>query len=321
MHLNPSSKDGFFIVRHITVRHWIECASLHTLFPMKEQFVEQALLEARPSLSDWYDDDMLRGHFSKEIERNLGRRTCRLVELTRRRAVIVELPTPHETRPLLRTIIKHRTFSITSASELQFLEDEIHGALEPHRIDRLMTFMHGRPLDDATPVDYLVAGLIDELVSPADACIRDLRLVQPDSLDFYDEYRGWYEEFWRRRPHLRDVWVETREDIEECHAQGGVRLIYIGDQLCGMMAAQRRIEYGLRGWRMRERVTAPGRWGQGISTAAFAAFAQSLEHDEDDAVWGNILPENTSSLGSALRLGRRIVGTYYESPRDGAGAQ
>jgi len=113
---------------------------------------------------------------------------------------------------------------------------------------------------------------------------------------------------------MQQVPIESREDLEACFEQDGLRLIYLGDQLCGLLAAIPQIEFGLKGWRIREKVIAPAFWGRGLSAPATVRFARSLPAHSDDAIWGTIVPGNRASMRSARLIGRQPIGTICMLP-------
>lgn len=278
------------------------------------------MLEAAPTLTPWFGEQQLRQNVHREIAAELKVAvtddSIRLIELPQARdggprLVIVKVG--EIIKPTPTAVVRFRNFPLPDAQAVRDLARDIRAALGEDLAADVLVFRHGEaPVPSSHVYTHYVAGLIDRIHLPANAALtQTVRLEQPDSLGFYPTYAQWYEEFWRRRPHLTDVWVEPREVLESCLAQGGLRLVYVDEQLSGLLAAERRIEYGLGGWRMRERVTAPAMWSSGISTVSLVEFAHSLVHDERDAIWGTILPANTSSLGSALRIGRSVIGSVY----------
>lgn len=282
--------------------------------------VELMMLEAAPTLMSWFGERKLREYVHREITAELEATahddSVRLIELPGSqdggpRWALVKVGEIIKPRPA--AIVRFRSFPLPDSTAVRTMAQDVRAALGEDLAADVVVFCHGDATLPASQVyTHYVAGLIDRIHLPANAALTQaIRLEQPDSLDFYPTYAQWYEEFWRRRPHLTDVWVEPREVLESCLARGGLRLVYVDDQLSGLLAAERRIEYGLGGWRMRERVTAPAMWSSGISTAALVTFAHALTHDERDAIWGTILPTNTSSLGSALRIGRSVIGSLH----------
>ena len=185
---------------------------------------------------------------------------------------------------------------------------------------RTAIFLHGAP--DALSAEltsplrpykrWLAAPLADLVARPLQPRGERVRATTPTDLSFWPAYARMYEEFWASEPALRErIGMESREDLQEYMAQGGLRLVWIDDELAGLVGGVRLTELGLRGWRLRERVLG-GKWrGAGFAAAALDAAVRDLRREPGDLLWGTILPENRGSMGSAVRLGRVDVGGLW----------
>lgn len=185
---------------------------------------------------------------------------------------------------------------------------------------RTAVFLHGGP--DALPAElasmlrpykrWLAAPMSALMARPLQPRSERVRASTPMDLSFWPEYARMYEEFWASEPALRErIGMESPEDLEEYRSQGGLKLVWIDDELAGLVGGVRLSELGLRGWRLRERVLG-GKWrGAGFATAALDAAVRDLAHAPGDLLWGTILPENRGSMGSAVRLGRVDVGGLW----------
>ena len=298
-----------------------------------------ALESARPKLADWFSGESLRDSIHASIEDDLdGAVTIGpaheasteklrpqqgdhfLIKVDDRVSCIAAYHTHSDNEHRPNLTILHRSFALTDSAALDALRDAVKRTFTPETLTWLCVFQHGENHLPEPPFrirsHYLAQQVREIAAAPVAAGAGRLRAVAPDSFDFYDTYVDWYREFWRRRPELEPlVRVEPLEDVRICYDDGGVRLLELDGALCGMIAAQRRREYGLRGWRIREKVIAPPFWGHGLSTAANVLLARALSSDRasrhDDAMWGTISPRNHASLRSAQRVGRRIVGSTY----------
>jgi RimJ/RimL family protein N-acetyltransferase len=202
------------------------------------------------------------------------------------------------------------------------------GALSAQALQRLdvvgaahtAVFLHGPP--SAPPLElragltpykrWMAAPMARLQASPVPARSERVRVTTPADLVFWPEYVRMYEEFWESDGALRGrIGLERPEDLEEYISAGGLRLVWIDDELAGVIGGVRMVELGLRGWRLRERVLG-GRWrGAGFGSAALDAVIRDLPAEPDDILWGTILPENRGSMGSAARLGRVDVGGLW----------
>jgi len=260
----------------------------------------------------------------------------RLVRWDGDRAMIV-LPTAEaDSRPLAHALVLHRTDDPRDVDELAAMLAAASDELRPLGVDRMACFVHGplpqpgtspfAPTDDGDDGDagrdgacgpvrvrpykrYSAASIARIAAAPHDD--DDARIVaeRPENLDFYPEYEAMYESFWRAHPELgAKIGIESRTALEEYAAHDGLRLIRIDGELAGVTAALRHAEFGLRGWRMRERVLSERHRGAGYGTRTLRAFVESLAHDPGDLVWGTIFAENVGSRRSAERLGRIDIG-------------
>lgn len=222
-----------------------------------------------------------------------------------------------DNEPEAHLMILHASQPLDHADSLEALRQSAATLFPAGTFTRLCFFLHGeQPRNDlpgCTLRSHYVAAPVRTVSSCTPSCeVHPLRVVTPDSMSFYEMYLDWYREFWRQRPELEPlVRVEPEADLVECLNHGGVRILVHDDEPCGVVAAEPRQEFGLTGWRMREKVIAPSFWGRGLSTIANVLFARDLRVRPHDAMWGTITPRNEASLRSALAVGRNVVGSTY----------
>jgi len=311
----------------------------------REAIVERTCRAAAPLLSAWFDEPVLRASLAMDVERDLAaggtadRRdqnetatgshrqveSIRLVRLDGRepRWIVAQLQRGDRPESAAWITIKHRSFDLATHADIAEARHAAHEAFAEETGARVLVSRFATeadPIPDRLAVQtHVVAGLIREIRLPngASRTSSNLRLVAPDSMNFYDAYEAWYREFWNKRPELTaQVPIESAEDLEACMADDGLRLVHVQGQLGGLIAAKRIREFGLKGWRICEKVIAPAFWGRGLSAAATVAFAHALPHEDDDAIWGTIVPGNHASWRSATMIGRRVIGTVYWLDRD-----
>ncbi len=295
---------------------------------------------AAGSLRGWLEDDAIRHHLRESLAPLLARVAAAAgppsdasesaawpapaLIAWRGAAVMLVEPMAHaDSRPLPHAIVRARSTDPTNSADLALMHTAICERFSPQSIDRFCLFVHG-PLHTTGPLAPSAQGSIDPGVHPYKrflaASIREvLRTVPPeadrvsvttpDSLSFYPEYQAMYEAFWASSPELRDaIGIESHEDLECYLAGDGLRLIHVDGELAGVIGGIRHAEFGLRGWRLRERVMGERYRGGGFATAALWQYIRDLRHDADDLVWGTILGHNIASMRSALRLGRVDIG-------------
>ena len=234
----------------------------------------------------------------------------------------VELWSKADTLDLCWANVRHRSFDLHDAAGIGRLTQAAREAFAPRRLDRICVYVHGDASvsrEAATLVAspgtegykrFLAASLKMLQATPAPPESERVALETPSDLSFYEPYSKAYDDFWAASPHLKAaVRKETPEFMEAVRRGGGVRCVWIDDRWAGVLAAQRAVEHGLRGWVMRERVLSSEIRGQGLGAAVLWRFIQSLPPgDGQDALWGHIAVSNRSSLRSALKLGRVDVG-------------
>ncbi len=292
-------------------------------------FIDQQLAEAAVILKPWFGIQRLRDTFLCELHQNVadamrlelssslsevadGQRF--MLELDDSRCVVAQVHAQSDNEPIAHLMILHSSFPLHDATGHSYIKSILKTHFANKSINRACFFRHGEPLQTNPPLrvrSYYVAAPIQQIAQGRLPALP-VHLVEPKTLDFFESYSSWYEEFWRLRPALKPlVRVEPIDDLAMCMDDGGVRLLMKDETPCGLVAAQRRNEFGLSGWRLREKVIAPSHWGQGLSVAANILAARDLPSEPGDAMWGTISPRNEASLRSALRVGRRVVGCTY----------
>ncbi|MCL4209344.1 MAG: hypothetical protein HRU76_00680 [Phycisphaeraceae bacterium] len=232
--------------------------------------------------------------------------------------------------------VEAMTFAPRTTEEVDGLLAGLQQAFAPFQPRRVRVYVHGGARGEgagvmsaipahprataykrllAAPLVMLqerAATLASDDASEGGGGIPTVTVAPPTTFDFYDDYARRYEQFWRERPDLKHlVRCETLDDLMSFHAAGGLRLVLIGGEIAGVMAASPGVEHGLRGWWMRERFLYDTHRGQGLGAAALAAFLRSLPSRPHDLLYGTIAPKNQPSMRSALALGRVDVGGLW----------
>jgi hypothetical protein len=220
------------------------------------------------------------------------------------------------TFPFLQVL--HHDVTFSTVEDITRLSDVLFDAFAAFAPQRICIYVHQsldlQPVLRKHPLvrsykRYIAASVRDLLASPPPPLASRIRLERPETLDFYDEYSLWYDEFWRESPSLRDVVRrESRDAMKQYLEAGALQLVWLDGAMAGVVAAAREMEYGLRGWCMHERIIRRQERGQGWGTAVMHAFVKSLPSSSDEALWGTVAAGNIPSSRTALRLGRVDVG-------------
>ncbi len=192
----------------------------------------------------------------------------------------------------------HATYGDSARAMVIFLPHDLTGldAVKARGIDR-----------------YLVERAADIASRDAPKTSSQIRCTLAESLDFYSEYEGWWEEAWLTRPELRgNVRIEPREAMERYIERGVLVLMSNSSGLVGVTAAIEETRYGIRGWHICERIVKPTEWRHGYGAALAWHLARFIPNvSKTTLLWGPISVLNKSSIKSAEAVGRVDVGGTY----------
>ncbi|EDY84250.1 hypothetical protein VDG1235_3881 [Verrucomicrobiia bacterium DG1235] len=135
----------------------------------------------------------------------------------------------------------------------------------------------------------------------------DLELVLPSSGAYFAWYQECYDKFHEEFPEKRD-WVTSNDRglMEDCRNAGMLRLVKIGGETAGLIAAEEDDFLGHEGMYFVELLLAK-RWrGKGLAKALQRRFVAEVCRPEA-VVWGAIDRYNDPSLRTSLANGRRVV--------------
>lgn len=168
-------------------------------------------------------------------------------------------------------------------------------------------------LAKATPDQYLVVGSLDEIRSapamplPHAWQLRGIEAASEVDAAFAELYR----DFHSARPELaQGVSASTPEELAECSRSGVLYACFSGTDLVGVVAAKPDAEYGADYWLMWDIVLARAHCGKGLGPVLQRAVLDRLDSARAPLVAGTIDARNLPSLRTALRVGRRVVGTW-----------
>lgn len=136
---------------------------------------------------------------------------------------------------------------------------------------------------------------------------ENLLLVEPNRDDYYQWYSDSYDAFHHEFPEKQD-WVQ-KNDLDlmrACREEGLLRLVKIGEEIVGLIAAERSPFLGYDGIYFVEILVTKNWRRKGLAKAIQQQFVEET-CSEDTIVWGLIDKSNEASIRTALANGRRIV--------------
>jgi hypothetical protein len=128
-------------------------------------------------------------------------------------------------------------------------------------------------------------------------------------LDFYDRYAQIHRDHVAHDPaHGLHTRIESREDLSELLHAGTLFEVLLNGRWAGLVAAEPRVQRGLRGAVVIELLLDLSVRGRGNGKHLSALLAQHVEAPDDQFLLGTIHVDNTAAYRSALASGRRDVG-------------
>lgn len=175
------------------------------------------------------------------------------------------------------------------------------------------TGKHVPQVTGAAADQHLVMGSLEEirrtsaLALPRDWSLRRLTAASEVEAVFADLYQ----DFHRARPDLAQAVLPTSSDgLMECARADGLYACFAGADLVGVVAAKPDAEYYVDAWLMWDIVLARKYCGKGLAPGLQRAVLDSFDIARAPFVAGTIDARNLPSLGTALRVGRQVVGTW-----------
>jgi hypothetical protein len=159
---------------------------------------------------------------------------------------------------------------------------------------------------------HLVIGSLEDIrktrASPLPWLLR--RIGHASEID--TAFAQLYQNFHRARPDLEKAVPKTRLDaLLECAQADGLYACFAGADLVGVMALKPDAQYGVDAWLIWDIVLARNYCGKGLAPVFQRAVLDRLDITRAPLVAGTINARNLPSLRTALRVGRRIVGTWF----------
>jgi hypothetical protein len=175
-------------------------------------------------------------------------------------------------------------------------------------------------LTAAAPDLVLVMGSLAEIRSqpapilPGSWSLRRVDSVSEVGTAFTELYRSFHD----ARPELAEaVPASPLDALDDCARSDGLYACFAGSEIVGIVAAKPVAQYSVDAWLMWDIVLARQYCGQGLAPLLQRAVLDQLDLGRAPLVVGTIDARNLPSLRTALRVGRRIVGTWSFIQQDG----
>jgi L-amino acid N-acyltransferase YncA len=159
---------------------------------------------------------------------------------------------------------------------------------------------------------YVVAGLVGSLRDRVTGTSYDrvaLRPAEPHQMAA--RAAAIYAELHQQAPRTtRWATAEDAESLAACAEEGLLFEVVAEGEPAGVVAALREDAHGLLGYVVQELCLDASHRGLGLAAPVLQHLLHALPGDDGLTLWGTIHPDNTASLGNALRVGRQKVGGF-----------
>ena len=300
-----------------------------------ENFLSFEIATVDAAIVEWFGRDVVEDNIRRYLKADFARVTRtvststeyasteldgRVLRVNDLGFVYVEGALQADNRSLPHATIRHSSFALDHPDVICTVANRVRDDFRDLAPERMCWYVHGRvPEALAVEASEWIRPYKRYLAVPM-RCLSDVevenefgvRLEEPRSLDFYEEYSAAYETFWETDPVLQQlVRRESSEAMQSYLDQGALQVIRIEDQFVGVVAAAREYEHGLGGFCIHERLVVREFRRRGIGSLVLALFAPTLPGSQKDALWGTIVPENQASMRSAFKMGRVDVGGLF----------
>lgn len=193
-----------------------------------------------------------------------------------------------------------REFALFSPRAVRLLRDDM-------RPDSLQ----GGPWRLEEDLCYLAAPLDQLQRQERPSGLEQLRVAPARDLSFYPRYLASWQAFQRgQAPWRKEVTRTTEGDFEDCLRFGVVAQAWLGTRWLGLFAARRLTERYFKGYVVQDMMVDQALRGQGWAAALQRGALELLPASHGEWLYGTIHANNTPSLSTALRCGRRRTSTY-----------
>jgi hypothetical protein len=305
-----------------------------------QQFVAAAA-RAAPVLKSWLGHVQLERNLRGEAESWLGRATDADLARAYARHFPVQGTRPEEyrnrlfetdtgqrvltgirfrqldlTRPFVELIWQDRPFR--NPAELERVLGAVLGAYRAFS-PRYVTFFQAEPaltswceLPGVTLQDRLLAAPVRQVAQAVVEYQERIRLQPARARAIYERYSAEYAALHASSPELRDAaGAESVAALEEAEQAGSLFEVFVAGEPAGVYALAASSRAGTGGYQVQEILLYQRFRGRGLAPAVHIAACRCAAVAQECLLWGVIGVANASSLRTALRVGRRVIGCRY----------
>lgn len=173
----------------------------------------------------------------------------------------------------------------------------------------------------ANTLDTLIASSVADItcLSHVNLSHAKYELLPAKSMFFYEQYKRAYTKLFESSPqHASMTELKSLEDMTEWMVQRFVHLLYINDELAGVMVIEPDTSLGMTWFYVIENLVFAEYRGQGLGKWMQQAMIYQLANDPNrpldrqktDMLFGTIHSNNTSAIECAKSVGREDIGGY-----------
>jgi len=143
---------------------------------------------------------------------------------------------------------------------------------------------------------------------------NNITLRNAEGLSFYPDYKKMYADYYEDYPDLRMMIgePESTESIEYLLENGVIKLVFINDELAGVIIGIEMIYNEMNGYFLCEKILSKKYRGKVFGIAMERKFIDLLEDSKNKLIFGTINVKNPASLKASTKIGRICVKTRYK---------
>ncbi|ACF15094.1 GCN5-related N-acetyltransferase [Chloroherpeton thalassium ATCC 35110] len=293
-------------------------------------------------VKDWFPADYLKENLQREFSKHLQSmrddifahgfsKMCpiagahpdeykfRLIELDRKRKVMtsVRFKCLDVKQPFIDIV--HMNFSPESALQAKMMAEQISEQYKTFS-PRWIQFFDTKPLLNGGGEDAFLTHDICLLAAPVSLLknaekpkFYEIVTLEPaEDLQIYSKYLEVYAELYRENLSLKDILCkESRQHFEKLRDSGFLYNILVKGKWAGILGVSKRHQQFLYGYEILDVMLSKSFRRKGYAAAIQRRLIERLEAENLEAFYGHISPENQAAITTALKLGSKVIGSWY----------